>query len=327
MRVPIVDGKNTELPPYYVDESGAITWDGVPLRFGHVQAIVYAIKNASGMGRNELLANAVSRWQMARFLSDAVLARLPSEVVLSQALEEMPDHPRAPSKPRRTKFLQIYGDPESLDLRAYESALAKWERETSDYEVLAALHEAHLPELQERVNNWKRFGGQDGIDRIIHFRKQLGNLLEKLNHYLENPELISGVLPFELLPPGLWDIPTLMRHLGGRNWRVQEIVPERLAHLFALEPIRVFEGEMHRNYREYFVFLYGDGGPAVLESPFHGNASYVLYRNWFTLCQNSKGELLRHRDVTRIIHYDIPGWRREICSQLAKKMPSQSNEY
>lgn len=321
------DGNDSPLPSHEIESDGSIIWEGEPLKFSHLQSIIYAIRSSSGLGYWETVENAKPRWITTLELATASLARLHSEEVLRNAVETLPELPKAPAKPKKKTYFRVGWDPNSINLEAYEKAMANWKTECEAYEIAVALHEAFLPEMQKRVSTWKKYGGIKGIEKIIGFRERLNEFSELLRNRIENPELLSGSLPFELLPPGLWNYQRLIAHLGGRNWRIQESVPERLQHFFALNPIKVFEGDMHRDYREYFIFLFSNDGSAVLESPFHGNATYLLRSDWFALCQRTKGELIGDKRAERVIHRDIPSWRREICTRLGKRMPGHSNEY
>jgi hypothetical protein len=321
------DGHDADLPLFTVGDDGTVTWRGEPLRFKHLKEIVYAVRASMGLGWNEPVDSAKPRWHLARKLVSAVILRLPSDKILDQAVETLPSLPDPPEKPMQKNFLKVDWNPRSLDLDAYERAMVNWKKDMDTFQMITMLHEAHLGEMQERVKNWKRFGGYWGIEMIRRERDLLYRLLETIEQRLDHPELLHDVLPFELLPPGLWNFERLMVHLGGRHWRVQQIVPERVDHLFALNPLKVYEGNMHRDYREYFIFIFQDDGSAVLESPFHGNATYLLRSDWFSLCQKTKSELFRDSRATRIIHHDMTSWRRDMCRLLNKQMPTQSNDY
>lgn len=321
------DGCDADLPPFTVEQDGAVIWRGESLRFKHLREIVYAVRASMGLGWNEPVDRAKSRWQLSHTFVSSVLLRLPNERVLEQAIEKLPDPPKPPGKPKKASFFKVDWNPKSMDVEAYERAMDHWEKDMETFQIMTTLHEAHLGEMLERVKNWNRFGGVKGIEMIRHFRDLLAGLLEIIDQRLNNPESLHDVLPFELLPPGLWNFQRLMAHLGGRQWRVQQIVPERVEHLFALSPLKVYEGNMHRDYREYFIFIFHDDGSAVLESPFHGNATYLLKSDWFALCQKTKAELFKDSRAARIIHRDIPSWSLEMCRLLRKKMPTQSNDY
>jgi hypothetical protein len=94
----------------------------------------------------------------------------------------------------------------------------------------------------------------------------------------------TGHFPFKLLPPGKWRIEQVIPHyrrlshsqagfLQGRKLDVSRI--ERIWSLGATKPW-IGEDAWHG----YIVFEFPNTDRVVLECPFEGNATYVLWGNW-----------------------------------------------
>lgn len=112
-------------------------------------------------------------------------------------------------------------------------------------------------------------------------------------------------LPFELLPPGSWDIRHVIAYYRDRKvrkWLNAEIDSSRLIDLKTLEPIRCFVGR--KMWLGYIVFKFKWSGSVILECPITGNATYVLSGNWQEMIGKTKA-LIRTRFpryYTRVIH-------------------------
>ena len=188
-------------------------------------------------------------------------------------------------------------------------------------------YQVKKPDFQRGVEIWNKLGGEKRIYELRLIRSKLSDVLRDLEMNLNNPYAAFLGLSFELLPPGLWNSGVLIPYLGGQGWDEKKIVPERIDHLISLNPQMIFRGNVYRGYNDYLLFLFGKDGPAVLETPIHGNATYVLHQNWLELCRKSKGDLIHHPDVSRIIHHEMESWRYEVCRILKVKGPTHSNKY
>lgn len=146
-------------------------------------------------------------------------------------------------------------------------------------------------------------------------QKKVKRALQPKAHTSPSKETLPGhinvpvsQLPFELLPPGSWDIDDLISHyrreaknlptgLSGR-----EIQWARLTALKSLEPIMCYVGtEM---WLGYILFEFPNSARVVLECPIEGNATYVLSGNWKTMVKHTKGYLRSKfpRRYKRIVH-------------------------
>jgi hypothetical protein len=318
-------------PSFRIEDGKPILWKGKSLSGAGLKDVLFAARAARHFTKDDTIETARERWNQAAHLLRAILEKLPSMEDLQLAI---PAIPLAPTPPEA--FLQEEPRPEShrcawIDFAAH---LNFWKARMRGYQLgLEVYHEKlktyqdNMPDYQRGVEIWNKLGGESRIYGLRRIRLKLTDALQELERNLVNPYGALLELSFEILPPGLWNSGVLVPYLGGQGWDEKKIVPERLDHLISLNPLMVFKGNVYRGYNDYLLFLFEKGGPAVLETPIHGNATYILHREWLALCQRSKHELIKNPDVTRIIHHNMTDWRYDVCRALKVKPPSNSNDY
>jgi len=311
---------SNEFPSFTIEENKTIIWKGTPLKGGDLNEVIYAARKARYFQQDDIYDSANSRLKKVSELLSAVLQKLPSVSELDSAT---PAIPPPPVLIKKTKPLPEWYD----DKETYLELFAVWKKWRKNYQDTLGEYQKQIPEFKKNVETWEKYKGLSGINKMLLIRKNIEEILGDLIRCIDNPYGAILELSFEILPPGLWNSGSLIPHLGGNGWNEKIIVPERIDHLTSLNPQMVFRGNVYHGYNLYLLFLFGKGGPAVLETPIHGNATYVLHRDWLVLCKKSKSELMNHRDVTRIIHNDMAGWRGDVCQALKVKPPSHSNEY
>jgi len=118
----------------------------------------------------------------------------------------------------------------------------------------------------------------------------------------------SHRLPFDLLPPGTWDV----RHVVEHYRRVAHKLPfglngryidnSRLERIGMLNPVDCYVGK--ESWLGYVVFEFSNSNRVVLECPIEGNATYILAGDWKAMVVLSKAEL-RHEFAhcyTKVVH-------------------------
>lgn len=311
---------STEFPSFSIQDGKPIAWKGKPLKVANLQEVLFAARKARYFSQDDTIESARERWDRAKVLLDAVIGRMPSIEILDAAIPIVPSSPTRQWRkmPQRIDFIREV---------EFHMAMADWDSDADEFKRQVDAHHKALPDLKMRFETWEKYGGESGIDRLRNIQTKLLEVLTDLNLNLSNPYSAILELSFEILPPGLWNSGALIPYLGGQGWDEKKIVPERIDHLISLNPQMIFRGNVYRGYKDYLLFLFGKGGPAVLETPIHGNATYILHREWLTLCQRSKHELIKNPDVTRIIHHNMTDWRYDVCRALNVKPPSNANEY
>jgi hypothetical protein len=83
-----------------------------------------------------------------------------------------------------------------------------------------------------------------------------------------------------------------------------------------LSPFEIVRGESEFN--EYLCFRFRNNNKVLLESPYEGNAAYVLRGDWELLSRKTKYELLNiySEFCDRIIHGQSGNWKYEIKRSL-----------
>ena len=140
---------------------------------------------------------------------------------------------------------------------------------------------------------------------ICHLHIRMNRL--QRHHILNHPEEKTGVpvekLPFELLPPGSWDIEDVIAyyHREAKEF-AREIQLNRLTAIISLGPIKCYVGT--ELWVGYVVFEFSESGRVVLECPVEGNATYVLSGDWKKMVGHSKFYLRTNfsHNYTKIVH-------------------------
>jgi hypothetical protein len=137
------------------------------------------------------------------------------------------------------------------------------------------------------------------------------------------PEQIPIIrLSFELLPPGSWTTQQVIDHYCklSRSYPNGPGEPKfdhsRIERIVSLGAIRCWIGK--EAWRGYHVFEFANSNRVVLECPFTGNATYVLWGTWKEMLSLTKAEIrteYRHLH-TKVIHRG--DWLRRIRDALRK---------
>jgi hypothetical protein len=114
-------------------------------------------------------------------------------------------------------------------------------------------------------------------------------------------------LPFQLLPPGTWDVETVVgyyniakrRQNSNRSGPTVDVT--RLWHLQRLGPTRCYIGT--DLWYGYVVFEFNFTSSVVLECAYEGNAIYVLSSDWKLVAMNDKRTVRKSvRHCTKVVH-------------------------
>ena len=126
---------------------------------------------------------------------------------------------------------------------------------------------------------------------------------------------VTRLVNWEILPPGYWPIDesSVASLFAGKSSKA--IIRERLIAAIALDPFEIVIGK--NEFNEYLCFRFMNN-KVLLESPYEGNAAYVLRGDWETLSKKSKWELTNiYSDFCeRIIHGPSGNWKYEIKRSL-----------
>lgn len=115
-------------------------------------------------------------------------------------------------------------------------------------------------------------------------------------------------LPFELLPPGSWDVDQIIEHYRQESdhfptdLRSRRIQWDRLKAVGSLKPVRCYIGT--ELWLGYVLFEFMHSARVVLECPVEGNATYIISGEWKGIVAYSKSHLRHnfpHRS-TKIVH-------------------------
>lgn len=121
---------------------------------------------------------------------------------------------------------------------------------------------------------------------------------------------------WEILPPGHWPIDesSISYIFAGKSEKKR--IDERLFEASKLNPIEIIMGK--NEFNEYLCYRYRNTDKILLESPYEGNAAYILEGNWELLSRKTKYELLNiyAEFCERIIHGQSGNWKYEIKRSL-----------
>ena len=126
----------------------------------------------------------------------------------------------------------------------------------------------------------------------------------------------TRMVNWEILPPGDGpvDEESVANLFAGKSSNA--FIPERLIAAVKLSPVEIVSGRSEFN--DYLCFRFSNNNKVLLESPYEGNAAYVLRGDWETLSKKTKWELLNiYSDFCeRIIHGLSGNWKHEIKRSL-----------
>ncbi|NQW99790.1 hypothetical protein HQ447_03960 [bacterium] len=305
-----------------IREDGSVIWKGEPLtRISQIKDVARCCQHylKYGEGNSEDAAPSVIELLM---IAGAAKQKLPPEEELLVLRGEVPPppQPRGANRPtvgKRVNGKMIMNYPGA---KAFHAAVAKWENEQEGYPKILAEYESMIPEFQRRVDRWHELHGEEGISKIRKLHKLLRDRIRDLLARVSQQNTFSELGAEEILPPGEWGGGVVLRMLEGGGTPLTREIRERILFLESLKPSKIFRGVVRRQYRHYLLFVFGPDQPAIVESPFYGNATYILDRDPLDLCRRTKRELQQHPDASRLIHTDFDTWRKQICQLL--NMPS-----
>ena len=115
-------------------------------------------------------------------------------------------------------------------------------------------------------------------------------------------------LPFILLPPGEWDFRDVVEHYRKASHTFptgllgRQIDNSRLEKIASLRPLSCYIGK--ESWSGYVVFEFSGSNCVVLECPFEGNATYVLWGDWKAMVGHTKAEIRSEFEnrYTKIVH-------------------------
>ena len=121
---------------------------------------------------------------------------------------------------------------------------------------------------------------------------------------------------WEFLPPGYWPIDDSSVASLFASKSSKAIIRERLIAATALDPFEIVIGK--NEFNEYLCFRFRNNNKVLLESPYEGNAAYVLRGDWESLSKITKLQLMNiYSDFCeRIIHGPSGNWKHEIKERL-----------
>ena len=111
------------------------------------------------------------------------------------------------------------------------------------------------------------------------------------------PRIATHHLPFRVLPPGTWDINQVIAHYRRmlRDFSTgphkRDFDQSRLERIRSLDPVECWTGTDAWSW--YHVFIFAKSDRVVLECPFQGNATYVLWGDWKQMVSHTKAEIRR----------------------------------
>jgi hypothetical protein len=253
-----------------------------------------------------------SRLDVIELLLRDIEASLPDKSYFEVRLAALPPRPKEPVPPMLPKSRAPGSMQEALERAAFEKESKDYRIEHDEWRLKDEEWLRDLPENQRRVRKTKEFEG---------FRETLGLLaaaratLETWKKIQWDAASVTGAWKF--LPPGPWlDYRECwLREWFTRHYPGVDFDFERLVVVNRFKPMAMVHGSLG-GAEGYTAYLFRNGKVA-LESPKVGHALYFFRRDWATLCQRKKSELIhmmekgKENRVERFIHTqsgDLAGW-------------------
>lgn len=159
-----------------------------------------------------------------------------------------------------------------------------------------ARHMLQCPKRAANVSQWKPEKYAVPVTPLHQPPKPMAPPQSLVPPQSPQPHNLTGVtvrsLPFELLPPGSWDISHLIEHYRlasanrGPALQGRVIDWQRLEKLSQLGPQSCYVGK--DGWDGYVVFGLADTRRVVLECPIEGNATYILSGEWRRAVEHTK---------------------------------------
>jgi hypothetical protein len=172
-------------------------------------------------------------------------------------------------------------------------------------EVKAGLRYLESVNKEQANFDFKVFAGFLSSAKFIGTDLSNDTAIYQYEDYIISSEWFDdvGVLPWIILPPGEHPFPALIEHFKSLAKKYnEEFDEERLNRIYSLKPTARHKGL--GKFDRYIICLFKESRKAVLESPFYGNAIYIVEGDWESLSRLTKKELLEDypREVIRVIH-------------------------
>lgn len=141
-------------------------------------------------------------------------------------------------------------------------------------------------------------------DKVRQHFHETADSQEKLKGQSKADEVPVERFSFELLPPGSWGIEDVIAHYRREAHRLPTDLADRgrLEALKSLRPAKCYVGK--ELWSGYVVFEFSGSSRVVLEKPFKGNATYVLWGDWRRMVGHTKLDLRTRfpQNYTKIVH-------------------------
>jgi hypothetical protein len=313
-----------------ISADGTVIWKGEPLtKISQIEDVArHCQAHLKGGGASDDGGPLLGVVELL-LIAEAAKQKLPPEEELLLLRPDVPPPPTPPTERRPTFGKRANGRmlPNHPNRRAFDAAVAKWEKEQEDFPKALAEYKSMLPEFERRITRWHELHGEVGISKMRALHKLLRNRIRDLLTGMSSQADSFDLGVEEILPPGSWGRGQLLRILERGGLPVNREIRERMTFLEGLNPTKIFRGVVRRQYRDYLLFMFGPDQPAIVESPFYGNATYVLRSNPLDLCRRTKRELQKHPEASRLIHTDFDNWRQEICRILNLPAPPLATDH
>lgn len=258
-------------------------------------------KNKASVSREEI--------QLLQFLVEILSTKAPT---IPPHPGPKPIEPLPPRPPHYSYDLSHFGPSSARILtpkqEAYNQSYPKY---FAEYEVRKEEWKNILLLWEEAAN--KNYQALNLVEHIIikGIRKEIDHLICSGGRWP-----VTRIVNWEILPPGDWpvDESSVENLFAGKSSNA--IIPERVIAAVKLSPVEIVRGRSEFN--DYLCFRFSNNNKALLESPYEGNAAYVLRGDWETLSKKPKWELLNiYSDFCeRIIHGQSGNWKYEIKRSL-----------
>ena len=249
------------------------------------------------------------------------------EIELLQSLVEIlfdkapvvPSHPGLrplePRPPRPPRYMYNYS--QGWPFRE-EILSPKQEAYKQNYPILCIEYELRKQEWKNMILPWEEAANKNYQALKLHEHIIIKRIRKEIDRLISSGgrRMVTRMVNWEILPPGYWpvDESSVANFFAGKS--SQTLIPSRLFEAKALDPIDVVIGK--NEFNEYWCFRFKNNNKVLLESPYEGNAAYILRGDWETLSKKTKWELLNiYSDFCeRIIHGLSGNWKHEIKSSL-----------
>jgi len=138
------------------------------------------------------------------------------------------------------------------------------------------------------------------------------------------PSRIAETFPFELLPPGekeVWEAierKSRQSHAHSYSFNGRWLDRDRFRQIELLNPVAHYVGD--KSWLGYVVFEFAGTSNVVLESPFEGNAVYILPASWRSIIRLNKAEIRNEYEYLRPRVFHTGNWLRRVSNALRSRV-------